>query len=418
MTRIIAPIFALLLSTSLLLMGNGLQGALLPVRGGLEGFSPAALGVLGSAYFLGFAGGCISGPRVIARSGHVRAFAAAVAIASATVLAHAMVVNPLVWWILRAITGACFATLFMIIESWLNEKSSNEDRGLVFSLYTIIQLTVITLGQLTLTIAEPTEFPLFSVASILISLSAVPLVLTRASVPEPIEATRFDPRRLFATSPVGVMGCLVVGLTNGSFWSLAPLFVQDSGGRVEQVAFFMSVTVIGGAVGQWPLGRLSDRIDRRRVIQLIGAGAAVAGLALGWLSGLSPNLVLLGGVGYGLFAFPLYAVSVAHTNDFVSPEGYVEAASSLLMVFALGAVVGPLVASALISYWGAWSLFVFTAGIHTALVLYVMVRMPMRARPDEEDRIAFSDALIVSATTSNVDPLPLESLSGDDTHTD
>lgn len=407
------PIFALLLSTSLLLMGNGLQGALLPVRGGLEGFSPAALGVLGSAYFLGFAGGCISGPRVIARSGHIRAFAAAVAIASATVLAHAMVVNPLVWWILRAITGACLATLFMIIESWLNEKSSNEDRGRVFSLYTIIQLTVIALGQLILTIAEPTDFPLFCVASILISLSAVPLVLTRASVPEPVEATYFDPRRLFATSPVGVIACLVVGLTNGSFWSLAPLFVQDSGGTAEQVAFFMSATVIAGAVGQWPLGRVSDRIDRRRVIQVAGSGAALPGLGLGWLSGLSPNLVLLGGVGYGLFAFPLYAVSVAHTNDFVSPEGYVEAASGLLLVFALGAVVGPLVASALISYWGAWSLFVFTAGIHAALVLYVMARMPMRARPKKEDRIAFSDALIVSATTSSVDPLPLESLSGD-----
>ncbi len=418
MTRIIAPILTLLLSTALLLMGSGLQGVLLPVRGGLEGFSPAALGVLGSAYFLGFAGGCISGPRVIARSGHVRAFAAAVSIASVVVLAHAMVVNPLVWWILRAVTGACFAILYMIIESWLNEKSSNEDRGLVFSLYTIIQLTVITLGQLTLTLAEPTEFALFSVASILISLSAVPLVLTRASVPEPIEATRFDPRRLFVTSPVGVMGCLVVGLTNGSFWSLAPLFVQDSGGTAEQVAFFMSVTVIAGAVGQWPLGRLSDRVDRRRVIQLTGAGAAAAGLGLGWLSGLSSNLVLLGGVGYGLFAFPLYAVSVAHTNDFVSPEGYVEAASGLLLVYALGAVVGPLVASALVSYWGAWSLFVFTAGIHAALVLYVMARMPMRARPDEEDRIAFSDALIVSATTSKVDPLPIEALSRDDVYTD
>jgi MFS family permease len=410
MNRIIAPIFTLLVSTSLLLMGNGLQGTLLPVRGGLEGFSPTSLGVLGSAYFLGFAAGCLRGSQVIARAGHVRAFAAAVAIASAVVLAHAMVVNPLVWWVLRAVTGACFAILYMIIESWLNEKSSNEDRGFVFSLYTIINLTVITLGQLMLMTASAKNFPLFSVASILISLSAVPLALTRASVPAPIQATHFDPRSLYRTSPVGVIGCLAVGLTNGSFWSLSPLFVQSNGGAGDEVAVFMSVTVIGGALGQWPLGRLSDRVDRRRVIQLAAGGAFAAGLALAWLSGNAPGFVLAGAVVYGVFAFPLYAVSVAHTNDFVAPEGYVEAASGLLLVYAIGAVVGPLLASALILYFGAWSLFLFTATIHAMLVLYVVQRMPKRARPEEEDRIAFSDALIVSSTTSMVDPLPPETI--------
>ena len=418
MHGIIAPIFALLLSTSLLLMGSGLQGILLPVRGGLEGFSPTSLGVLGSAYFLGFAGGCLRGSQIIARAGHVRAFAAAVAIASAVVLAHAMVVSPFIWWVLRAATGACFAVLYMIIESWLNEKSTNEDRGFVFSLYTIINLTVITLGQLMLTMASPKHFPLFSVASILISLSAVPLVLTRASVPEPIQATRFNPRSLYRTSPVGMVGCFAVGLTNGSFWSLAPLFVQSGGGAGDGVAVFMSATVIGGTLGQWPLGRLSDQVDRRRVIQMAAGGALVAGLALSWLSGNAPSFVLGGALLYGVFAFPLYSVSVAHTNDFVAPEGYVEAASGLLLVFATGAVAGPILASVLILYWGAWSLFLFTATIHAMLVLYVLQRMPKRARPEEEDRIAFSDALIVSSTTSMVDPLPPETTEGGEERAD
>ena len=408
MTRAIAPVLTLLISTALLLMGNGLQGTLLPVRGELEGFSPMALGVLGSSYFIGFTAGCFGGPSVIARAGHVRGFAAAVAIASAVVLAHAMTMNPAIWWILRAITGACFATLFMIIESWLNEKSTNEDRGLVFSLYTIIQLTVITLGQLMIMTASPEEFPLFSIASILISLSAVPLALTRASVPNPIEDTRIDFRGLYRTSPIGVVGCLIVGLTNGSFWSLAPLFVQSGGGAAGDVAVFMSATVIGGAIGQWPLGRLSDRIDRRRVIQAAGLGAALAGVSLAWTVGGSTPLVLAGGVAYGVFAFPLYSISVAHTNDFVAPERYVEAASGLLLVFALGAVVGPVVASALIANWGADSLFLFTAMVHASLVFYVAIRMPMRKRPVEDNRIAFSEALLVSTTTSSVDPLPLE----------
>ncbi|HKK51111.1 MAG TPA: MFS transporter, partial [Myxococcota bacterium] len=169
MTAVLAPIFALLLSAALLLMGNGLQGTLLPVRAALEGYSAVEIGVLGSAYFLGFALGCLYGPRMIRRAGHVRAFAAMVAIASTVVLAHAILLSPWAWWGLRILTGGCFATLFMIIESWLNEKSTNENRGFVFSVYTIINLTVITIGQLMLLMDEPTDFPLFSVSSILVS---------------------------------------------------------------------------------------------------------------------------------------------------------------------------------------------------------------------------------------------------------
>ena len=406
MSRLIAPILALLASTSLLLMGNGLQGTLLPVRGALEGFSATSLGVLGSAYFVGFAGGCFAGPRIVERAGHIRAFAAVVAIASTTVLAHAIVTQPWVWWILRAVTGVCFATLFMIIESWLNEKSSNEERGLVFSIYTIIQLSVITIGQMLLVLDEPSRFPLFAAASILISLSAVPLALTRAEAPGPIESARIDFAHLYRTSPIGVAGCLVVGLTNGSFWSLSPLFVQSGGGEETQVALFMSAAVLGGAIGQWPLGTLSDRIDRRRVIQAAGLGAAASGLALAGLAQAAATpWPLIAAAGYGVFAFPLYAISVAHTNDFVEPARYVEAASGLLLVFATGAVVGPLVASTLMRAWGANALFASTAAIHGALVLYVLARMPLRARPAEADRIAFTDALLVSTTTSSVDPI-------------
>ena len=406
MTRILAPILALLLSTSLLLMGNGLQGTLLPVRGQIEGFSPLAIGIMGSAYFLGFGAGCLGGPSLIERSGHVRAFAAVVAIASVVVLAHAIVLDPWIWSLMRAATGACFAVLYMIIESWLNEMSSNEDRGLVFSVYTIIQLTVMTLGQLMLMLDEPTNFPLFSVSSALISLSAVPLALTRASVPRPIEAVDIDFRGLYQTAPIGLAGCLVVGLTNGAFWSLAPLFVQESGGDTQQVALFMSTAIVGGALGQWPIGRLSDRIDRRFVVQLTGLAAAVAGVFAAWATTASAELVLLGGFAYGFFSFPLYTVCVAHTNDFVAPDGYVQAASGLLLVYAIGAIAGPLFASALMSNSGHPMLFLYTASIQLTLVLYVIRRMPLRRRPREEERIAFSDALVISATTSNVDPLP------------
>lgn len=404
MTAVLAPIFALLLSAALLLMGNGLQGILLPVRAALEGYSAVEIGVLGSAYFLGLALGCLYGPRMIRRAGHVRAFAAMVAVASTVVLAHAILLSPWAWWGLRILTGGCFATLFMIIESWLNEKSTNENRGFVFSVYTIINLTVITIGQLMLLMDDPTDFPLFSVSSILVSLSAVPLALTRASVPAPIEAVHIRFPELYATSPIGLAGCLTVGLTNGSFWSLAPLFVQRQGGGSEQVAIFMSIAVLAGAVGQWPFGTLSDRIDRRRVILLTCTGAAAVGLALAWLGDTPDSLLLAGAFAYGLFAFPIYAVSVAHTNDFVRPEGYVEAASGLLLAYAVGAMIGPVLASSLMQLAGPASLFSFTASVHLAMVLYTLHRIPFRARPAEAEQIAFADALVVAATTSTVDP--------------
>lgn len=404
MTAVLAPIFALLMSSALLLMGNGLQGTLLPVRAKLEGFSAIEIGVLGSAYFAGFALGCLHGPRMIRRAGHVRAFAAMVAIASTVILAHAMILAPWAWWLLRVVTGACFATLYMIVESWLNEKSTNANRGFVFSVYTIINLTVITIGQLMLLLDEPTDFPLFSISSILVSLAAVPLALTQASVPAPIEAVHIRFRELYTTSPIGLAGCLTVGLANGSFWSLAPLFVQSRGDDSAHVAIFMSLAVIAGAIGQWPLGTLSDRIDRRRVILLTCIGSALAGVALTWLADAPEPIFFAGAFTYGLFAFPLYAISVAHTNDFVQPEGYVEAASGLLLVYALGAIFGPLVAATVMHQLGPGSLFSFTAFVHLVMLAYTIHRIPFRPRPPEEEQIPFADALVVAATTSTVDP--------------
>ena len=224
MKTVIAPISALLLSSAMLLMGNGLQGILLPVRGGLENFSPLDLGILGSVYFLGFGAGCLHGARLIGAVGHIRVFAAMVAIVSANALLHPLAVSAVLWWLLRGITGYCFAVLFMVIESWLNERSTSETRGTIFSLYTIINLTVITLGQLMLPFGNPAGLPLFSVVSILISLAAVPVSLSRAAAPAPVQVVRIRPFHIYRVSPVGFAGCLTVGLVNGAFWSLAPVF--------------------------------------------------------------------------------------------------------------------------------------------------------------------------------------------------
>ncbi len=254
MIATLAPVSALLLSVVFLLMGNGLQGTLLPVRAQLELFSTGDIGILGSFYFLGFASGCYFGPHLVRRVGHIRAFAAMVSLASTATLVHVLVLEPLFWWPVRAITGFCFAVLYMVIESWLNEKSTNEIRGLVFSIYTIINLVVLTIGQMMLTLADPKAFPLFAVASILVSLAALPVALTKAPAPAPapIASVKIRVRYLYNASPVGFIGALVVGLANGSFWSLAPVFAQTNSAVVgaSGIAMFMSISVIAGAMGQ------------------------------------------------------------------------------------------------------------------------------------------------------------------------
>ena len=405
MMAIIAPILALLISTSLLLMGNGLQGTLLPVRASLEAFTALDIGILGSSYFLGFAAGCVYGPYFVRRVGHIRTFTAMATIASCAVLVHAFVLNPVVWWLLRAATGVCFAVLYMVIESWLNEKSSNENRGMVFSIYTIINLTVVTLGQMMLTLDEPSNFMLFSVASILVSLAAVPVALSKSAEPAPIESVKIDFRKLFHTSPVGVIGCLGVGLTNGAFWALAPVFAQGEANDVATIAIFMSVTVIAGAVGQWPLGLMSDRIDRRRVIVLACGGAVGAAVLLAWLDPAHSALLLATAFAYGLFAFPLYSLCVAHTNDFAEQDRYVEVACGLLLVYALGAVIGPIVAAVCMRLVGAGGLFAYTAAVHACIIVFAVHRLRQRTVSPLHEHISFADAMRVAGTVSSVDSM-------------
>jgi MFS family permease len=225
----LAPVAALLFSVSLLLMGNGLQGTLLPVRGNIEAFSAIQLGLLGTAYFLGFTFGCMHGPQLVARSGHIRAYLAMTALASVVVLLHALYIEPVAWWVLRAVTGYCFAVLYVVIESWLNACSDNRTRGTVFSVYTAINLTVITAGQMMLAFADPHTFNLFAVAAILVSLAALPVAFTRKASPHHPELVYPRIVKLYRVSPVGVSGCFAVGLTNGAFWALGPVFAQTRG---------------------------------------------------------------------------------------------------------------------------------------------------------------------------------------------
>ncbi len=403
MPSVIAPVAALLLSVALLLMGNGLQGTLLPVRAQLEDFGSLSIGILGSFYFAGFALGCFLGPKAVQRVGHIRVFTAMVSIASTISILHSMVVTPELWWFFRGITGFCFATLYMVIESWLNEKSTNETRGMIFSIYTVINLSVITVGQMMLTFASPLSFTLFGLASILVSVAAVPIAMTRAPAPKPLSVVKIRPKYLYGISPAGFVGCFAVGLANGSFWSLAPVFAQRADGDVSTIAIFMSVAVIAGAIGQYPMGRLSDKIDRRKVIVFACLGAAASGISLTVVGHYWEPGILIAAAFFGLFAFPVYALCVAHLNDNVEADGFVEAASGLLLIFAAGAIIGPLIASMAMRFFGTDMLFGYTAVVHLLVAAFIIARMRKRQATPVDERVQFDDSMRVAQTVSSVD---------------
>ncbi|MEJ2534766.1 MAG: MFS transporter [Gammaproteobacteria bacterium] len=403
MIRSIAPVASLLLGVAILLTGQGLQGVLLPVRATLESFSPFAVGLIGGAYFLGFTVGCWRGPRLIRRAGHVRVFAAMTAIASAAPLLHGLWVNLWSWGLLRLVTGFCFAVLYVVIESWLNERADDRDRGRVFSAYIFINMLGLAIGQQLLMLSAPGELSLFALTSVLISIAAVPLLMSTGEQPRAVEESTFDLAALYRNSPTGMLGSLTSGVANGAFWSLAPVFTATAAYNVNLAAWFMTAAVLGGAVGQWPFGWLSDRVDRRHV--LIGLCAAGAGLGLLlWLLAdqSSVPLLLAASFAWGATAFPVYTISVAQANDRADPETFVMISSGLLLMFGMGAIIGPLLASALMGALGGGALFLFTGLAHAALALFVTARRRTQDAPPESEQTEFGDALASALTASHV----------------
>jgi len=401
--RAISSVAALLFGTAILLTGQGLQGTLIPVRATLENFSTISIGLIGATYFLGFTYGCWKGAVLIRGVGHVRVFTAMTAIASATPLFHGLWVDPWVWGLLRFVSGFCFAILYLVIESWLNERSTNENRASVFSAYVLINMTVLGVGQQMLLFYDPLDLNLFALASVFVSLAAVPVALSKSENPKPIEDAKLDFRYLYQCSTVGMLGSLVCGLANGSFWALAPVFVVTYSGNISLTANFMTAVVFGGAVGQWPLGWLSDRTDRRNVLGGISFVGVIIGAVM-WL--MAPELS-----GYGLItlaalwgavAFPIYSISVAHANDRADPGKFVMVSAGLLLMYGLGAIIGPFVASAMMTFGTPGYLFLFTGVVHLLLAIYVLTRKLIRVQPAEVDQKPFSEALASTQTMSQI----------------
>lgn len=376
MITVVTSISSLLLGIGTLLVGVGFLGTLLGVRAGIEGFSEQVTGLVMSAYFAGYILGTWACPSLIRRVGHIRAFTAMAAVASVCVTAHALWVHPVVWAALRVVSGACLVGLYIVIESWLNVLAPNQKRGKMLSVYMMTTLLAMAGGQYLILVADPAAFMPFGIIAMLVSLGLVPVALTRVLQPQPVETPAVvGIGHLFRVSPLGVAGAFVTGLVLSAFWGMGAVFAQGIGLDAAGIAAYMSATILGGAFLQWPVGHLSDRFDRRGVLTLFCFVAAGLSLAGWFLVDVSTVALFVASFFYGGVAFALYSLSVAHVNDHVSHAEVLEATRGLLLIYGVGAALGPAGAGLLMEMLGARSLLAAIAGVLGLLGVFAVYRM-------------------------------------------
>lgn len=374
----IAPVFAAIF---ILIAGNGLQNTLVPMRGALEGFSQTAIGAVGSVYFIGMLAGSWAAPGIIRRVGHIRAFAAYAAVAGTATLSFSIFIDPWFWGAARMIVGFCLAGLYSAAESWINDKAENTNRGRVLGAYNVVHFCGSATGQQILRLDDPRSFTLFSGAGALFMLSMVPLAMTRTEPPKVPERGRIDVTGLYRASPLAAIGVFLIGWANGAFWSLLPVYGTGLGLTSTQVADLMTALILGCALGPFPVGWISDRTDRRRVL----AGLAIIAFAIevGLTIVGKPSIPLLYACAFllGICIPVMYAQLSAHTADRAGRERMLEISSTLLFIYCLGAILGPIAASEAMARFGMPAFQAHNAAIHLVLALFVLWRLMQRGKP-------------------------------------
>lgn len=359
MKKLFIPIASLLISNALFLTGHGLILTILPLRAQLDAFTDTQIALTGSSYFAGFVLGCLVTPYIVRRVGHIRSYAVLASMISALILLFHSFPIFSVWLLLRFLLGTCVSGLHMTIESWLNDRATRETRGTILSVYTMINLGMITLGQQLINVADPSGGQLFAIASILLSLAIVPVSLTITLAPAPMQAVKLNLPKLWRLSHVGMGGAMCSGLVTGAFWALGPIYARGVGLDAAGLSLFMSAVVVGGAIFQLPLGRLSDHFDRRLVLFFSALAGAGVSLLLAFFGGgmLSLPLALL----WGGSVMTLYAICLAHASDSATPDDFVMVGSGILFVLGICSAIGAPLASLIMSLVGPGGLFVYSA---------------------------------------------------------
>ena len=370
--------YALFLGSALLMFGGGLQGLLLSVRGAEEQFSVLALGLIGTGWSVGFVAGSLTVPLLVKKVGHIRAYSVMAVVGCVTILLNLLWINDIGWICLRALSGFCFAGAAMIVESWLNEVADNKSRGTIFSIYVTINMAASTAGQIAMSLTGVSGYLPFVIGAISFILAVLPTALTSTPQPRPLSSARLDLGLLYRTSPVAVIAAFSVGMANGSFGTLAPVYGYQQGLDAAGIAFLFSVTAILGAIAQIPMGRLSDQVDRRYVMIGLGLAAALTAATMVIVDP-TPGILLYALFGlYGFCANPIYAIAVAHANDVTEQGGFAKVAGGMLLVLGVGLAIGPFVASLIMNVFKPVGLFIVTAAFHGALATTAALRLSHR----------------------------------------
>ncbi len=378
--------WALLFGVGFMMLGNGLQGTLLGLRATYEGFPTFITGIMMSGYFVGVFLGSIFAPKLVARVGHIRVFAALASAASIAILIHGLYINPVTWTCMRLLTGVCYAGVYVVTESWLNDRASNETRGKLLSVYMVITTLGLGGGQFLLNLADPIDIDLFVLVSVVVSFGLIPILLTARPAPSIHLSGKMTLRQLFKASPLGVISNALTGVAHGTIFGLGAVYAGRKGFSTELVSIFMASFLLGGLLFQWPLGLLSDRYDRRSVMAVM----AVVTVCLVFGVLFTPPgsvmffvvILLIGGT-----SIPMYPLCIAYANDRLEPEQIVAASGSMVMVSGIGLSTGPILVSYLMAEYGANYYFAGIGGAFSLIFLFAVYRMGQRAGVDIEDQM-------------------------------
>ena len=376
--NVIATNWPLLLGMGVLMLGAGLQSTLLGLRATLDGFPTLVTGIVMSCYYVGYVLGTVIAPPLLRQLGHIRVFAALAAVASVAILIQGCFVNPWAWGAMRLLSGLCFAGIYVVAESWLNDRASRANRGRLFAMYMLILYVGLGAAQFLLILSDPRTPTPFMLVSVLISLAMVPIVVSAQQVPNHALPRKVRLWELYRNSPLGVVAVTVSGLISAIIFSMGPVYARLSGLETNSVATFMAVSILAAVVTQYPVGRLSDRMDRRTVI------AGVCTLAMLVAAGIvafpeMPHIVFLALAAlFSGFALTLYSLSVSHVNDKLEPAQMVASSSTLLLLNGGAAAVGPMLAGSLMTAFGPRAYFATLAALSGTLAIYDMWRKSRR----------------------------------------
>lgn len=370
--------WAILLGVGFMMIANGLQGTLLGIRAGIEGFSIFTTGIMMSGYFIGIFMGSFLAPYLVKRVGHIRVFSALASLASISILFHGMYVSPVMWMAMRVVTGICFAGFFVVTESWLNDRASNKTRGKILSVYMLIVTFGIGSGQFLLNLAQPDAIDLFILTSIIISFGLIPILLTAKPAPVFDISEKMSVFELYRASPLAVIGNCLTGMAHGTIFGLGAIYASAILVDIKSISWFMACFMIGSLIMQWPVGYISDRLSRRLVMATI----STISIAFSILAALAPKdslifyiyIILLGGA-----AIPMYSICIAYANDRLEPRQIVAASGSLVMVAGIGLSTGPIMVAFFMDFYGMQYFFWGIATFFAMILAFTLIRINSRA---------------------------------------